>query len=73
MMDEIDNVVVQIFSRFGCAPDEPGYFEGFQSYRKLTRKQALLKLAFTRAAYPSDCFRLRLEDWNTGETEIVEV
>lgn len=69
---KISNAIVQIYSRLGCAPDESGYFEDFQPFRGLTRKEALLKLAFARATHPSDCFQLKLEDWDTGETEIIK-
>lgn len=70
---KIDNAVIQIFSRAGCAPDEPGFFEDFKVLPRPTSKDAALKeLRLAKARWMSDCFRLKLEDWNTCETEIIE-
>lgn len=70
---KVDNAVVQIYTRLGCASDEPGYFEDYEVLRRpTTRERGLAELRRIRAINPSDTFRLRLEDWNTGNVEYVE-
>lgn len=66
------NAIVQIYTRAGCAPDEPGFFEDFKPVRVKSKEAALRELAFTRSCNSSEHFRLKLEDWNTGTTEIIE-
>lgn len=69
---KISNAVIQIYSRLGCAPDENGFWEDFKSIRPVTREKAMAELRLAKAQWASDCFRLMLEDWNTGQTEIIK-
>jgi hypothetical protein len=63
---KIDNAVIEI--RMGSD------FVDFKVLPRPTTKDAALReLRLCRERHVSDCFRLRLEDWNTGTNEIVEV
>lgn len=61
----VDNAVIEIL--------ETGEFVDFKVMRPITRESALKELKRIRAAYPSDKFRLRLEDWGGAvPNEIIE-
>ena len=47
-------------------------FEDFQSMRPATRDGALALLKTVSQRHKKDYFRLVLEDWDIGQTEVIE-
>lgn len=62
---KISNAIIQIkcLTQYG--------WEDFQSIRPATREGAMALLKTVRQRHTEDTFQLVLEDWDTGQTEVI--
>lgn len=68
----VDNAVIEILTEECVNEIGPVWVDFTVLPRPISKNAALKKLAFISSLNKSEHLRLRLEDWNTGETEIIE-